>query len=149
MTTISVLTDTAHQYLLDGTISVVPDTIKVALLTSTYNPRPAAAAWTPAVTYAVNTIVTSGGRYYEAIVGGVSSGALPLLTTVRGGTTTDNTVTWYCWGYAPPPSHTIWADVSANEITGTGYSAGGVTLASKTVTMVNHQALFSAAPAIS
>ena len=32
------------------------------------------------------------------------------------------------------PDHDTFADVSANQITGTGYSAGGATLGSKTVT---------------
>lgn len=31
-------------------------------------------------------------------------------------------------------SHDYWDDVSANEVTGTGYTAGGATLASKTAT---------------
>lgn len=31
-------------------------------------------------------------------------------------------------------THNVWADVSASEVTGTGYSAGGKTLASQTVT---------------
>lgn len=37
--------------------------------------------------------------------------------------------------YTPDYSaHTQWADVSANEASGTNYTAGGVTLASKTLT---------------
>ncbi|MEL5958046.1 hypothetical protein AADR41_25365 [Streptomyces sp. CLV115] len=31
-------------------------------------------------------------------------------------------------------THDEWADVSANEVTGTGYTAGGIALASKTLT---------------
>ena len=31
-------------------------------------------------------------------------------------------------------THDYWDDVSANEVTGTGYTAGGMTLASKTIT---------------
>ncbi|MFI8229424.1 hypothetical protein ACIGDI_11375 [Streptomyces sp. NPDC085900] len=31
-------------------------------------------------------------------------------------------------------THDEWADVSANEVTGTGYAAGGIALASKTIT---------------
>ncbi|MFD8515144.1 hypothetical protein ACFV27_29685 [Streptomyces antimycoticus] len=31
-------------------------------------------------------------------------------------------------------THDEWADVSANEVTGTGYTAGGIALASKTIT---------------
>jgi len=147
MTTSAVLADSARGYLLDGTISVIPDTIKVALLASTYNPRPAAAAWMPSVAYAANTIVVSGGMYYEATVSGVSSGTLPLLTTVRGATTIDNTVTWYCWGYMPPCVHSTWAEVSSHEIAGTGYTAGGVALAGKSIVLANHKAGFTASPA--
>ena len=32
-------------------------------------------------------------------------------------------------GYTPNAAHTVFADVSANEVTGTGYTAGGATLA--------------------
>lgn len=32
------------------------------------------------------------------------------------------------------PTHTNWTDVSANEITGTGYTTGGATLTGKSVT---------------
>lgn len=31
-------------------------------------------------------------------------------------------------------THQVWADVKANEVTGTGYTAGGATLGNKTVT---------------
>jgi len=38
-------------------------------------------------------------------------------------------------GYTPnQDSHDYWDDVSSNEVTGTGYTAGGATLASKTIT---------------
>lgn len=37
-------------------------------------------------------------------------------------------------GYTPnQDTHDYWDDVSANEVTGTGYTAGGITLANKTV----------------
>jgi len=39
-------------------------------------------------------------------------------------------------GWTPSPtSNKVWSDVSANEVTGTGYTAGGQALASKTVTV--------------
>lgn len=39
-------------------------------------------------------------------------------------------------GYTPAQTtHAVWSDVSANEVTGTGYTAGGQALASKTVTL--------------
>lgn len=38
-------------------------------------------------------------------------------------------------GYTPvTATHNVWADVSSLEVTGTGYSAGGATLGSQTVT---------------
>lgn len=38
-------------------------------------------------------------------------------------------------GYTPnAATHNVWADVSANEVTGTGYTANGKTLANQTVT---------------
>lgn len=38
-------------------------------------------------------------------------------------------------GYTPnQDSHDYWDDVSSNEVTGTGYTAGGATLAGKTAT---------------
>lgn len=35
------------------------------------------------------------------------------------------------------PDHNVWADVSANEIAGTGYTAGGQSLTNKTVSQDN------------
>ena len=48
--------------------------------------------------------------------------------------------------YTPNKDHNTWSDVSANEITGTGYTAGGATLANKSVTQddTNDQATFDA-----
>jgi hypothetical protein len=40
-------------------------------------------------------------------------------------------------GYTPSLAHDYFNDVSAQEITGTGYTAGGATLASKTVTFTS------------
>lgn len=143
----TVLVDSARRYLLDGTINLLADTIKVALFSSAHNPRPSAATWAPGTTYAAGMIVISLGRYYEALNTGVSSGVLPLLPTVTGQTTTDNTVTWYCWGYTPPPTHTVLADVAADEISGAGYTAGGVALTGKSIALDNHRAAFVASPA--
>ena len=42
-------------------------------------------------------------------------------------------------------THDFFDDVSANEITGTGYTAGGVTLASKTSAVTSHTAALDAA----
>lgn len=35
--------------------------------------------------------------------------------------------------YTPDKDHDLWGDVSANEVSGTGYTAGGATLANTTV----------------
>lgn len=127
--------DTSRLYVMDGTITLPTDTLKVALLSSSYNPAPGVAAWAASISYALGTIVTYGGRYYEAIVAGVSSGVVGNMPTQRGITLVDNTVTWLCWGYSPPSTHSVFADVSANEITGTGYTAGGTTLSGQTLTI--------------
>ena len=47
--------------------------------------------------------------------------------------------------YTPNAAHTIFGDVSGNEITGTGYTAGGATLASVTWTYSGGTATFDAA----
>lgn len=145
MTTATALYDTARKYLLDGTIDLDTDTIKIALLDSGYNPQPSAAAYATTTVYAVGTIIVDGGRFHEAVVGGVSSGAHPTFPTVPGTTLVDNTVTWFCWGYAPPSSHTVFADVSAHEIVGTGYTAGGNTLTGITITQTLRSVKVSAA----
>lgn len=147
MTSATTFFDKGRLYLLDGTISLLADTIKVVLLASTYAPRPGAAGWGPAGIYAAGTIIVNGGIYQEALTAGVSSGALPLFGTTRGATTVDNTVTWYCWGYAPPSTHDRLADVSANEISATGYTAGGATLSGKALAQTLHGASFQASPA--
>ena len=48
--------------------------------------------------------------------------------------------------YTPSATHSKRSDVT-NEITGTGYTAGGATVGSKTVTLVGTQGVFSAANA--
>ena len=147
MPTNTILYDTTRKFLGDGTIDFDTDTVKVALLTSGYNPRPGAAAWNATVTYALGTVIIYGGRYYEALSAGVSAGAVPLFPTIIGATITDNTVTWYCWGYAPPSTHSVFADVSASELPSAGgYTAGGAALTSKAITTVLRSARYSAGP---
>ena len=48
--------------------------------------------------------------------------------------------------YTINKDHNTWAEVSANEVSGTGYTAGGATLANKSVTQddTNDQATFDA-----
>lgn len=148
MTTETILYDKALKYVLDGTIDGDTDTLKVALLGSSYNPQPSATTWVAATIYALGMFVVVGGRFYEAIVGGMSSGATPDFPQLRGSTLVDNEVTWLCWGYSPPSSHSVFADVSANEITGTGYTAGGATLTGKTLTQTRHTVTYTADPVV-
>lgn len=48
--------------------------------------------------------------------------------------------------YTPNADHNVWADVSTNETSGTGYTAGGATLANQAVTQddTNDRAKFDA-----
>jgi hypothetical protein len=46
--------------------------------------------------------------------------------------------------YTLNAAHTVWADISANEITGTGYTAGGATLANAALTYDGTQAKLDA-----
>lgn len=55
---------------------------------STINP------WAPSTVYGANTIVTFGGYYWGATVGGTSGGAGTFTPNNYGQTVTDNTVTW-------------------------------------------------------
>lgn len=146
MATATTLYDNTRRFLIDGTIDIDTDTIKVALLSSAYAPRPGAPAWNAATVYATYAVVVVSGKYYEAIVGGTSSGAIPFFSGVSGTLTADNTVTWYCWGFAPPSAHSIFADVSASELpTAAGYAAEGVSLSSKALTQVGRGCVFNAA----
>lgn len=147
MATATTLYDNARRFMLNGTVDVDTDDIRVALLASTYMPLPGTAAWNAATVYATYTVVTVAGKFYEAVVGGTSSGSIPFFSGISGALTTDNTVTWYCWGYAPPSAHSIFANVSANELpTAGGYTAGGVSLTSKALTQVGRGCVFTAAP---
>lgn len=54
-------------------------------------------------------------------------------------------------GYTPNiDTDVYWDDINANEVSGTGYTAGGVTLSGKTVTQdnANDRAVFDAADAV-
>lgn len=53
-------------------------------------------------------------------------------------------------GHTFNPAHSVWSDVSSNEVTGSGYTAGGQALAGKTVAKddTNNRAYFSANNAV-
>lgn|SRR5574340_584480 len=138
------LTDFAKLYCLDGTISLPSDTFYVALLDSGYAPRPATAAWVAGYVYAVGTIVSYGGRFYECVSAGTSGALAPAFNTTPFSFTTDNTVTWMSWGYMPPPAQNKWGDISSHEIAaGGGYTAGGAVVPSATLTLSNRVVSFA------
>jgi hypothetical protein len=142
--------DPFRKYSDDGTVNLSADVINVALLTSAFNPAPTAADWVAANSYAAGTIIKpagAGGRFYEALSTGVSSGATPIFPVTRGDQLTENTMTWKCWGFSPPSEAAKFADVSAGEIAGTGYTAGGAALTNKAMTYTKRTARFSADPA--
>lgn len=139
--------DAGRLYTLDGTINLVTDTLKICLLSAAYNPTPTAAAWGATTAYALGTVVISSGVYYEAVTAGVSAGSIGSFNTTRGALTSDNTVVWKSWGYAPPSEHTVLADIVGSEITATGYTAGGVTVTGKTLTVAKRQVTYSIAAA--
>lgn len=144
MSTTTVLYDKARKYLTDGTIDFDTDSLRVALLLALYNPRPAAAAWNATSVYAAGTVILVAGRFYEALAAGTSSGAIPSFLGTAGDTTTDNTIIWYCHGYAPPSEHSVYADISPYELpTGGGYTAGGVAATGTAITQVLRSAKFS------
>lgn len=144
MATTTVIYDRTRKYLTDGTIDFDTDSLRVVLLLSSYNPRPAAAAWNATSVYAVGTVILVAGKFYEALTAGTSSGATPPFLGIVGGTTTDNTITWYCHGYAPPSEHLVYTDISPYELpTGSGYTAGGVTVTGAAITQVLRSAKFS------
>jgi hypothetical protein len=120
------------------------NTIKVALVSSSYSATDAskqdnhffwtATAWAATTTYAVGDrrrpLASRSGHIFEvtSITTGISGGSEPTWNTTDGVTTTDSGVTWTCRATG---------DVQFYEITGTGYTAGGVTLANQAVTQDN------------
>jgi hypothetical protein len=79
-------------------------------------------------------------NFFNASYGGLDSGvAINYLTnTIKVGLLTS--------GYTPNQTgHTHYSDVSANEATGTGYTAGGQTLASKAITVTSLATYYTAA----
>lgn len=108
------------------------DTIKVALVASTYTPNQdthkdwSAPTWVASTAYSVGDLViptTPNGHIYKATVAGTSGSTEPTWPT-DGTTVTDGSVTWEDQG-------TI--HVEYDEVSGTGYTAGGETLTTATV----------------
>lgn len=82
---------------------------------------------------------TANGHWYVATVAGTTAASEPTYKT-DGTTFSDGTATMQDMGlyterpkYVPDSSFSVFADVSATEISGTGYTAGGQALANPTV----------------
>lgn len=129
-----------------GVINLKSDTIKLALVASTYVPNlDLHHVWKVTAEWAANTAYVAGDRvipttaagyHYLCTVGGDShADTEPVWNTTEGQTTTDNEVTW----------KTI-VDVGYHEVaTGDGYTTGGATLPSKTLTRSTWKTTFDAA----
>lgn len=122
------IVDTYNLYVQQGDIQLTVDTINVALVadfTPSYN------IWQASTSYSQGDIVipsTRNGRRYRATNAGTSGSSEPSWPTSAGGTVVDNDITWEEYGgeYA---DKSVWGDVSGNEASGTGYTAGGKTIA--------------------
>lgn len=78
-------------------------------------------------------------QVYGAAKEGIAKGLIDLDTDTF-------VVTLHSSSYTPAlNTHATWADVSASEITGTGYTAGGIALSSVTVTRAGGTVTFDAA----
>lgn len=122
----------ALQSLLSGEISWLGHDIKVALLTSGYVPNEdvdrylRVPVWVTATAYALGDVrrpTTSNGHVYRVTTAGTSGAAEPVWPTAAGSTVVDGTVTWTEDGTR---------DALHYEAVGTGYTAGGQSLTSKT-----------------
>lgn len=137
------LFDSARLRVLDGTIDLNTHTFKAALLADTFVPI-SAAAWVPAQDYLLGDIVLSGaGQYIEAVTPGKSSGTEPSFNPLRSSTTIDNEVVWLNWGLTPPSTYTLWSEISAHELSGGGYPAGGVALTNPVLTLARRRVTWS------
>jgi len=79
---------------------------------------------------------TANGHWYEVTTAGTLAGTEPTFKT-DGTSFTDGTATIQDRGCVYPSfvgKDTVWADMSASEISGTGYTTGGETLTGKAAT---------------
>ena len=94
--------------------------------------------------YLLGDIVLSGaGQYIEAVTPGKSSGTEPSFNPLRSSTTIDNEVVWLNWGLTPPSTYTLWSEISAHELSGGGYPAGGVALTNPVLTLARRRVTWS------
>ena len=137
--------NTTAKVLHDGTVNLLTDTLKVALLSSAFDPLPGVPTfWGPSVTFAPGSFLRLGGVYFEATTQGTTGFVVPSFNAPRGQQTTDGGVVWKSWGYCPPSSHSVFANVSATELpSGLGYISGGQTITGSSVVAVGRSAAFS------
>lgn len=138
MAMFTILPRTLAQYVGDNTFDLTGGTpIKVALLDSALVLFPAWAASTAYAQHAIRQPSVATGYYYQAAGAGTSGATEPTWPT-DGSTVVDGDITWQQVMVDANPAPTVpgvgaevtvWADVSANEISGTGYTAGGAALA--------------------
>lgn len=104
--------------------------IKVALLADTYTPGQnrhdcfSAPAWVASTAYEVGDKIiptTATGHMYECVSAGTTGTGEPTWPTNDGEQMSDNTAVWECIANG---------DIDFFEITGTGYTAGGVSFSS-------------------
>ena len=115
-------------YILDGTIRLLSDPIKVALLASTYDPVAPWTATTALLAGAYRQPTAKNSHYYQVATAGTTDATEPVTWPTDGGTVVDGTITWQDMGTILPftgATDTVWADVVGHEVTGTGYSSGG------------------------
>jgi len=129
------INDSFRKYIMDGTIDLDTDTLKMALVTSSQ--VTSYSIWVTVTAYTVGDIrvpTTDNGHRYRCTVSGTSAAGEPTWPTTDGDTVVDGTVTWEEYGGAIA-DNTIWGDVSGNEVaTGSGYTTDGETLANSAIT---------------
>jgi len=89
---------------------------------------------------------TPNGHWYEVVTAGTTGAGTPTYTT-NGTNFSDGGATVKDMGIYYPVFigvATVWADISGSEISGTGYTAGGNTLANPTLTVTPENITFDA-----
>lgn len=124
----------AIQGLFNGEIDFDTAPIYAMLLNSAFVPDQdkgrykGTAPWAASTAYVLNDVrrpTAANGRLYRVTTAGTSAATEPVWPTTAGATVTDGTVVWTEDGTR---------DIPYYEVTGTGYTAGGIALTGKTVT---------------
>lgn len=114
MTVRATANNTLRQNMLAGRIDLDDDTVRVALIGSTFQPHLSWPDWAGTTAYVFGDIVkptTPDGHAFEAQGDGTSSGVEPVWAGIPetpggGGTIVDGTITWLDLGINPPLSET-------------------------------------------